>query len=84
MRKKFFLSFARLTHVKGIDKIIRAFQQIPEQNILILFGTEDSQREEFQKLAEIEPTTKQNQISNQANFQIFFSSQFLITMSFPR
>lgn len=73
--KKFFLSFARLTHVKGIDKIIRAFQQIPEQNILILFGTEDSQREEFQKLAEIEPTTKQNQIFQSSKFpNIFFLS----------
>ena len=73
--KKFFLSFARLTHVKGIDKIIRAFQQIPEQNILILFGTEDSQREEFQKLAEIEPTTKQNQLFQSSKFpNIFFLS----------
>ena len=61
--------------MKGIDKIIRAFQQIPEQNILILFGTEDSQREEFQKLAEIEPTTKQNQIFQSGKFpNIFFLS----------
>lgn len=74
-QQKFFLSFARLTHVKGIDRIIRAFQQMPKQNILILFGTEDSQREEFQRLAGIEPTTEQNIFFQSRQFpNIFFLS----------
>jgi glycosyltransferase involved in cell wall biosynthesis len=47
----YFLSFSRLTHAKRIDTIVRAFQKIPEKNLLILFGSYDSQREEFMQLA---------------------------------
>jgi glycosyltransferase involved in cell wall biosynthesis len=50
----YFLSFARLTHAKRIDTIIRAFQKVPEKNLLILFGSHDSQREEFMQLAWIQ------------------------------
>ncbi len=52
----FFLSFARLTHTKRIDHIIEAFRSMPDKNVVILFGPEDSQREEYMRLAEIEPT----------------------------
>ncbi|MBC7503770.1 glycosyltransferase [Candidatus Gracilibacteria bacterium] len=45
--KQYYLSFSRLTHAKRIDSIIRSFQQTPEKNILILYGENDSQKDEF-------------------------------------
>jgi glycosyltransferase involved in cell wall biosynthesis len=40
-----------LTHAKRIDTIIQAFQQIPEKDIVILYGEQDSQKDEFMRLA---------------------------------
>lgn len=48
--KDYYVSFSRLTHAKRIDTIIRAFQKIPEKNIVILYGENDSQKDEFIKL----------------------------------
>ena len=48
--KWYYLSFSRLTHAKRIDSIIRAFQQIPDKNIIILYGKHDSQKDEFIEL----------------------------------
>ena len=45
--KKYYISFSRLTHAKRINTIIRAFQQIPDKNIIILYGEHDSQKDEF-------------------------------------
>ena len=49
--KWYYLSFSRLTHAKRIDSIIRAFQQIPDKNIIILYGEHDSQKDEFIELS---------------------------------
>jgi glycosyltransferase involved in cell wall biosynthesis len=48
--KDYYISFSRLTHAKQIDTIIRAFAQMPDKNILILYGEHDSQRNEFMRL----------------------------------
>lgn len=64
----FFISFARVTKVKGIDSIIRAFQQIPNQHILIIFGINDSDREAAMQLADIPPTDTQNTIITSKTF----------------
>ena len=48
--KDYYLSFSRLTHAKRIDTIIRAFAQMPDKNILILYGEHDSQKDEFIEL----------------------------------
>lgn len=45
--KGYHISFSRLTHAKRVDVIIEAFKQIPEKNVLILYGELDSQKEEF-------------------------------------
>ncbi len=50
--KDYYISFSRLTHAKRIDTIIEAFKQLPDKKVLILFGKNDSQREEFMRLAE--------------------------------
>ena len=48
--KEYYLSFSRLTHAKRIDTIIRAFQQLPDKKIIILYGENDSQKYEFIKM----------------------------------
>ncbi len=48
--KWYYLSFARLTHAKRIDTIIRAFRNLPDKKVIILYGENDSQKDEFIKL----------------------------------
>lgn len=50
--KKYYISFSRLTHAKRIDTIIRAFQKNPDKKIVILYGKNDSQKDEFMNLAD--------------------------------
>jgi glycosyltransferase involved in cell wall biosynthesis len=48
--KDYYISFSRLTHAKRINSIIEAFKQLPDKKIVILYGENDSQREEFIKM----------------------------------
>ncbi len=48
--KDYYLSFSRLTHAKRVDTIIRAFQKMPEKKVVILYGENDSQKDEFIEL----------------------------------
>ncbi len=48
--QSYFISFARLTHPKRVHLIIEAFKDLPEYPLLILFGENDSQRDEFMEL----------------------------------
>jgi glycosyltransferase involved in cell wall biosynthesis len=50
--KDYYVSFSRLTHAKRIDIIINAFKEIPDKKVLILYGENDSQKNEFMKLGE--------------------------------
>ena len=45
--KNYYISFARLTHIKRIDSIIEAFKELKDKKVLILYGTYDSQKDEF-------------------------------------
>jgi glycosyltransferase involved in cell wall biosynthesis len=45
------LSYARLAHAKRIDVIILAFRELPSQKLLVVYGKNDPQREEFMLLA---------------------------------
>lgn len=47
--ENYFLSFSRLTHAKRVNLIIEAFKNMPEMNLLILYGEHDSQKEEYMK-----------------------------------
>lgn len=48
--KEYYISFSRLTHAKRIDTIIRALGQLPDKKIVILYGENDSQKDEFIKM----------------------------------
>lgn len=48
--KNYYLSFARLTHAKRIDRIIEAFKLTPSRRVVILYGENDSQKAEFMEL----------------------------------
>lgn len=52
--ENYFLSFSRLTHAKRVDDIIRVFQELPERHLLVIYGEQDSQKDEFAKLAGID------------------------------
>ncbi len=65
--KEYYLSFSRLTHAKRIDSIIRVFQKNPEKSIVILYGKNDSQKDEFIKLWEWFPNIIFHELSDNNN-----------------
>jgi len=38
------LSFARLADAKRVDLIVRAFMQMPEKKLVVIYGENDPQR----------------------------------------
>lgn len=68
----FFISFSRVNTTKWVHKIIETFKNFPEKNLLIIFGTEDSDREKFQKFSEILPSKEQNKILLSEKFPNIF------------
>ncbi len=62
--KQYYLSFSRLTHAKRIDTIIRAFAQIPDKKIIILYGEHDSQKDEFMRLGNWYPNIVFHQLTD--------------------
>lgn len=48
--KDYYISFSRLTHVKRVDHIIQVFAKIPNKKIIILYGENDGQKNEFLEL----------------------------------
>lgn len=47
----YFLSYARLTHAKRIDSIIKAFLRMPDLRLKVVYGKNDPQLDEFRALA---------------------------------
>ena len=47
----YYVSFARLTQSKSIDKVIHAFQHMPEKNLIILYSPYDPDLERLMKMA---------------------------------
>ena len=51
-QKSYFLSFARLADAKRVDKIVEAFQKIPNEKLIIIYGKNDPQKDKIFKLSE--------------------------------
>jgi glycosyltransferase involved in cell wall biosynthesis len=49
-RLDYYLSYARLSTIKRIDVIVRAFQQMPDKKLIIHYGINDPQRREIEAL----------------------------------
>jgi glycosyltransferase involved in cell wall biosynthesis len=50
-QKWYFLSFARLADAKRVDKIVEAFTHLPDENLIVIYGKNDPQREKIFKIA---------------------------------
>jgi glycosyltransferase involved in cell wall biosynthesis len=48
----YYLSFARLSTVKRVDRIVKAFQQMPLKKLIVIYGENDPQRQEIFDLAQ--------------------------------
>jgi glycosyltransferase involved in cell wall biosynthesis len=48
---EYYISFARLTEKKRIDKIVHAFIHMPEKNLVIIYNPDDPDRERIMKMA---------------------------------
>ena len=48
----YYLSFARLSDAKRVDRIIEAFKQLPEKKLVVIYGENDPQRQKIFDLAE--------------------------------
>lgn len=51
-KKNYFLSFARLSAIKRVDRIVSAFVQMPEENLVITYGKNDPDKKKIQSLVE--------------------------------
>jgi glycosyltransferase involved in cell wall biosynthesis len=52
--KGYYLSFARLTSNKRIDTIIRAFQRMPSEQVVIIYGENDTDKNKLMELAAVD------------------------------
>ncbi len=50
-QKDYYLSFARLSDAKRVDKIVEAFQKLPDKKIIIIHGQNDPQKQKIFDLA---------------------------------
>lgn len=50
-QKDYYLSFARLSDAKRVDKIVEAFKQMPEKKLIIIYWENDPQKEKIFDLA---------------------------------
>lgn len=50
-QKDYYLSFARLSDAKRVDKIVEAFKLMPDKKIVIIYGENDPQRQKIFDLA---------------------------------
>lgn len=51
-QKDYYLSFARLSDAKRVDKIVQAFQKMPDKKLVIIYGENDPQRQKIFDLAQ--------------------------------
>lgn len=50
-QKDYYLSFARLSDAKRVDKIVEAFKSLPDKKLVVVYGENDPQREKIFDLA---------------------------------
>jgi glycosyltransferase involved in cell wall biosynthesis len=48
----YFLSFARLSSIKRVDRIVTAFQKMPEEKLILTYGKNDPEREKIFQMIE--------------------------------
>lgn len=48
--KSYFLSFARLSSIKRVDRIVLAFQSMPEEKLIITYGKNDPEKANIESL----------------------------------
>lgn len=53
--KTYFLSFARLSSIKRVDRIVTAFQSLPDEKLIITYGKNDPDKQKIASLAEHYP-----------------------------
>lgn len=51
-QKDYYLSFARLSSVKRVDKIVEAFRKMPDKKLIVIYWENDPQRQEIFDLAD--------------------------------
>lgn len=51
-QKDYYLSFARLSDAKRVDKIVEAFTQMPDKKLIVIYGENDPQREKIFEIGE--------------------------------
>lgn len=49
--RNYFLSFARLSSIKRVDRIVSAFQRIPNEKLIITYGQNDPERQKIADMA---------------------------------
>ncbi len=50
--KGYFLSFARLADAKRVDMVVRAFQKLPNEELIVIYGKNDPQKDMVISLAQ--------------------------------
>ncbi|MFA6080095.1 MAG: glycosyltransferase [Candidatus Gracilibacteria bacterium] len=45
--RNYFLSFARLSSIKRVDRIVTAFQKMPEEKLILTYGKNDPEKEKI-------------------------------------
>jgi len=48
----YFLSFARLSSIKRVDRIVAAFQKMPEEKLILTYGKNDPEKEKIFQMIE--------------------------------
>ncbi len=48
----YYLSFARLADAKRVDRVVEAFQQMPDKKLIVIYGENDPAREKIFSLAQ--------------------------------
>lgn len=49
-KKDYFLSFARLSSIKRVDRVVSAFQKMPDQHLIITYGKNDPEKRSIQTM----------------------------------
>ena len=51
-QKDYYLSFARLSDAKRVDKIVEAFKEMPEKKLVVIYGQNDPQKNKIFEIAD--------------------------------
>lgn len=57
-QKPYFLSFARLSDAKRVDKVVEAFTKMTQEELIVIYGKNDPQKEKIFKIGDWYPNIK--------------------------